>query len=199
MWLHESFTTYSEAVYVEGIWGKLKAVEYINYHSKNVRNKQPMRGPDGVNFDDHGTEIYYKGSLMLNTLRFCINDDLLWWMMIKTFALRYRQSNVTTDDFINLVNETTKKDYTPFFDQYLNYAKLPVFEYSLTKKGKGHILRYRWLADAEGFNMPLDVGGSEKPIRIYPTTNWQTLKIPRGAFEKFSIARNRFYIDVKPL
>ncbi|MEI2419430.1 hypothetical protein V6O07_04090, partial [Arthrospira platensis SPKY2] len=77
-WIHESFTTYAESVYVECRWGYEKASTYINGQRLLVENKRKMLGPKGVNFKAGNGDIYYKGALILHTLRHKLNDDALW-------------------------------------------------------------------------------------------------------------------------
>src|SRR5690606_29825238 len=50
MWIHESFTTYSESVFVECQFGYQKAMEYINGQKGMVSNQKPVVGQFGVNF-----------------------------------------------------------------------------------------------------------------------------------------------------
>ena len=81
MWIHEGFTMYSENVFLECQFGKEKAEKYINGIQQNVMNDKPIIGPYGVNKEGSG-DMYYKGALMLNTIRNIVNDDLKWWRLI---------------------------------------------------------------------------------------------------------------------
>ena len=82
MWIHESFCTYSEALYVEYMYNYKEAIRYLNFQRNFVENRKPILGPMNVNFDgwDH-SDHYYKGALILNTLRSSINDDkkMVWF------------------------------------------------------------------------------------------------------------------------
>ena len=78
LWIHEGFCTYSESVYVEGMYGKSKAQEYINAKKSTVSNKSPIRGVVGVNNEGDG-DMYNKGMLILNTLRHIVKNDSLWF------------------------------------------------------------------------------------------------------------------------
>lgn len=50
LWIHEGFCTYTEALYVEGMYGKKKAQEYINAKKKSsIQNKAPIQGIYNVN------------------------------------------------------------------------------------------------------------------------------------------------------
>src|SRR5690554_5996724 len=78
MWIHEAFTSYAEAVYVECRWGKEKALEYlIGLQKTMISNEQAIIGDYGVN-KEGSVDMYYKGANMLNTIRSVINDDEKW-------------------------------------------------------------------------------------------------------------------------
>ncbi|MEM6380345.1 MAG: M1 family metallopeptidase, partial [Bacteroidota bacterium] len=126
MWIHESFTTYMEAIYVECTQGYEKSVEYLNAFRGYIANKEPILGPDNVNWEDweHG-DHYYKGMWMLHTLRHTLGDESTWYDLLKGFYQKHKISNVVSEDFYTFVNEFTKKDYDPFFEQYLQYTKVP--------------------------------------------------------------------------
>ena len=51
MWIHESFCTYTEALYVECMYDYSEAVRYLNYQRNFIDNKKPIISPLDVNFD----------------------------------------------------------------------------------------------------------------------------------------------------
>src|SRR5690606_37617017 len=61
MWVHEGFTTYAEAVYVECRWGKEAALEYLFGLRKIIQNNTPIIGDYGVN-DEGSGDMYAKGA-----------------------------------------------------------------------------------------------------------------------------------------
>ena len=50
LWIHESFTTYLETMYMEKTQGYEKAMKYIYSQKFRILNKVPIVGPLGVNF-----------------------------------------------------------------------------------------------------------------------------------------------------
>ncbi|PHK22953.1 peptidase M1 [Nostoc linckia z15] len=168
MWVHEAFTTYSESVYVECRWGYDKALEYINGQSRAIRNDRPVIGIFGVNKEGSG-DMYFKGTLMLNTIRHIIDNDDKWWAMLLKFSKTYKKSIVTGDEVVQFFNRESGINLSPVFNQYLRYTTLPVLE--LRKKGKR--LEYRWTTDEPEFKMPVDIYISGAKTRIVPTRYWQ--------------------------
>jgi aminopeptidase N len=180
LWIHESFCTYAEAVYVECKWNYEKAVEYLESQKDNILNMQPVVGPRDVNFNDFGSsDMYYKGAWMLHSLRGFVNDDNLWWATIKSFAESFKYKVTNTDEVIKWFNQKLGADYTAFFRQYLYQSARPTFEYTLKKKGKGTVMAYRWNAKEAGFNLPIDVlTGEKQGVRIHPTSVTQKITLP---------------------
>lgn len=138
--------------------------------------------------------MYFKGTLMLNTIRHIIDDDAKWWAMLLKFAETYKKQIVTGQQVIGFFNRESGLDLTPVFNQYLHYTSIPVLE--LRKKGKH--LQYRWSADEPGFNMPMDIFISGAKTRIVPTHNWQKAG-PIKSVTEIEADTQKFLIRVKKL
>ncbi len=179
MWLHESFTTYAEALYVECTHSVDRAQTYLNNQRKNIKNQHPMIGPLGVNYDQPDTDIYYKGTWMLHTLRHAVSNDKAWFGALKALCTKKRLSVVTTDEVIDLLTAETKTDLRPLMNQYLRAAALPVLEYqTIQKNDRETELRCRWVADSDGFNLPVKVRfGFGQWQTVRPTREWQTIPL----------------------
>jgi aminopeptidase N len=196
MWIHESFGAYAEALFVECQYGYTEALKYINGKRSNVGNRAPIIGVFNVNREG-SPDMYDKGQLVLNTLRSVVNNDSLWFVLLRGLMERFRMQTVTGEAVCSYVNERTGRDFSPFFEQYLRHAKIPLLEVSTWKKGSDVTARYRWKADVKEFSMPLRVTtGKGTWGWITPTTDWQTMSIGGLAPEEFAIDKDRFYVDV---
>ncbi|HYV38089.1 MAG TPA: M1 family metallopeptidase [Gemmataceae bacterium] len=192
MWIHEGWTTYLEALYVEYHWGKADGLKYLNGYQKKVANKQPIVVKRGVN-KSPSQDQYFKGALFLNTLRSVVDDDKAWWKLLRGFYDTYKYQAIMTEDIVEYFNKHTGKNLTPIFDQYLRRAALPVLELKFDS-AKGEV-DYRWKADEKAFAMPIRVGTTDNWQIITPTTTWQTLKTPLTK-DKLQVATNLYYIGV---
>jgi aminopeptidase N len=193
MWIHESFGAYAEALYVEYNWGRKASLDYINAKKQNVRNKRPIIGPYNVNHSGDG-DMYDKGQLVLNTLRDVINNDSIWFSILKGIQKKYYHQIVTADDITSYINNATGTDYNYFFDQYLRYPDIPEFFAFVTQKGNETVVMYKWNADVKDFHMPIKVTTSKDKFEfIYPTEKWQMLKLNNLDPEDFKIAKDLFY------
>jgi len=202
MWIHESFTTYMEALYVECAYSYKDAIRYLNSQRSFIRNEEPILGPKNVNWEDWGgSDHYFKGAWMLHTLRHAINDDEVWFDLLKSFHQKNAISNVTTEDFVQHVNRCTKQDYTAFFEQYLVYPDIPTLEYAIKKVDKNVLeVRYRWQADVTNFKMPVLMGKEGDYVQVFPITGeWRATRLEGLTSKDFQVARELFYINAKQM
>ena len=199
MWIHESFGAYAEALYVEYNWGHEAALDYINGKRQNIKNDKPIIGPYDVN-QEGSADMYDKGQIVLNTLRDVIDNDTLWFSILKGIQHKFYHQTVTAADITDYINQRTGTDFNYFFDQYLRYPTIPVFDAVVTQKGDVTILKYRREADVPGFHMPIKVTTAPgKYSFIYPTSDWQALSLAKLDPADFKVADRLYYCgqDIK--
>lgn len=200
MWIHETFTTYAEALYIECSDDYATAIDYLLTQKTKIQNKQPILGPMGVNYDGwEDADMYYKGTWMLHSMRNTLNNDTLWLETIKALYQYFAYSHVSTADIIDFMTTNTGYDLKPIFDLFLSFTVVPRLEYRVRKeKGKKYVLSYRWNTPLEGFNMGMKfTDGREKPTMIYPTSSWQSIVIENPKTLKFR--EDLFYFEARVL
>lgn len=170
MWVHESFTNYSENLYVEYHFGKQAGSEYVLGTRRSIRNDRPIVGLYDVNYAGSG-DMYPKGGNMLHTLRQWVNDDEKWRGLLRSMNKDFWHQTVSGAQIEEYMIEKTGLDLRPFFDQYLRDVRVPILEYYVT----GRELTYRWINCIPRFNMPLKVTISGKEHLLTPSARWTTL------------------------
>jgi aminopeptidase N len=191
MWIHEGFTMYSENVFLECQFGKEKAEQYLNGMPENVKNDKPIIGVFGVNKEGSG-DMYYKGALMINTIRNIINDDQKWWRIIYKYSETFRHKIIDTETVINFFNKESSLDLTPIFNQYLRYKNIPKLDLKIIKKR----LEYQWKTEVENFNMPIDIKVKNEIIRLFPTNKFQKSSFKLKKLKELEVLTNKFFINV---
>ena len=189
VWIHEGMAVYSEAMFIEQELGYNVMIDFMQ-RKRRMQNISPIVGPENHNYWAFG-DSYNKGAWALHTLRHVVDNDQLWWEIIKTFAIENAKSNVDTKDFITHVENKTKINLNYFFEQYFFDKRVPILEYFQ----EGNELHYRWANTLINFVMPINVeiNGLEK--RLYPNAEKQTLNI-----DKYSVVHVKdwqFLIDKK--
>jgi len=192
MWIHEGWTTYLESLYVEYRWGKDDAIKYLNGDKSKVKNQGPIIEERGVNAEPTQDQ-YFKGALMINTLRSVVNDDAKWWALLHGFYQHFKYQNIMTEDVVSYFNQQTGMNLTPIFNQYLWHKDIPRLEL-LFGEAPGMVM-YKWRADEEDFAMPVRVGKLEHWLIIHPTTKWQCMRTPLTK-DEFQVATDLYYVDV---
>ena len=192
MWIHEGWTTYLESLYVEYRWGKADAIKYLSGYRPKIYNLRPIVAERGVNAEPTEDQ-YFKGALMLNTLRSVVDDDAKWWTLLYNFYQQFKYRNITTDDVVSYFNRQTGMNLTSIFDQYLRHTQIPRLEL-LFGEAPGMVM-YKWSADEEDFSMPVRVGSPDHWQIIRPTTNWQSMQTSLSK-DEFAVATDFYYVDV---
>lgn len=188
MWIHESFTTYSENLFVEYHYNKAAGHEYIRGQRTNIRNKSPIIGT--YNADRSGSsDMYDKGANMLHTIRQIVDNDILWRDILRGLGKDFFHQVVTTQQVEQYLIDKSGKDLSSVFDQYLRDYRLPALEYFIKDKK----VMVRWTNTIDHFAMPIKVSLDGTERWITPTTKWQSIKVKK-ANPSFKINKN-FYIS----
>ena len=190
MWIHESFTNYSETLFTDYYYGTKAGNEYVIGTRKRIENKTPIIGPYGVNKEGSG-DMYYKGGNMLHNIRQVINNDKKFRQILHGLNKTFYHQTVTSTQIENYINKKSKIDFSKVFDQYLRTTKVPVLEY----KTDGYTLKYRYTNCVQGFNMPLKITFKNTQW-IKPTEEWKTLSMYPEGDHTFSVDEN-FYVIAK--
>jgi aminopeptidase N len=170
MWIHESFTCYSENLFVEYFYGKQAGAEYVRGLRENIDNDKPIIGKYNVNNEGSG-DMYRKGANMLHTLRQIVNNDEKWRTILRGLNSTFYHQTVTSKQIEDYLSTQIGINLESFFNQYLRDSTIPTFEYYL----KNHNLVYRWTNCVVGFNMPLKITLNGKDQWIKPQSEWTSL------------------------
>jgi aminopeptidase N len=198
LWINEAFATYAEMVYLEDRFGREKAEQYLLSQRRRILNKRPMLGPMEVNYRNaEDSDIYFKGSWMLHSLRNTVDNDSLWFATLYDYATEHRLSILTTEQVVSFFNQKLGSDYSYHFNQYLKHAALPVLEWKIKGKKKNTQLVYRWDAAEEDFRMPIHLKMKGKKLRLTPSTEWQSFSRSRLKANDIELSTMDFLFEVK--
>lgn len=184
-WIHESFQSFMDALYKERLKGGrelfIKSLPGRIKNTKNIKAVAPreprttvemyMLPPDYTKSD---SDIYGKGALVLNTLRFYLGDEAFFKALRRmTYPepKMERMTNgkqtrlVTTDDFLRIAEHHSGKKLGWFFELYLRQPALP----KLNAEVKQNQLFLSWeTPNNMSFPMPVEVkiGGVIKRVEL---------------------------------
>lgn len=190
MWIHESFTNYSENLFVEYFFTQKEAEDYVIGCRKNVRNDIPIIGTYGVNNSGSG-DMYYKGGNMLHTIRHCIDNDIKWRKILRGINKKFWHQTVTTQQVEEYVSQESGINFAKVFDQYLRTTKIPVLKYKLN----GNKLEFKFDNCVQGLSMPIKAYVNGRIVRLMVSDQPQTFTAADN-IGHFAVDRN-FYVDTK--
>jgi aminopeptidase N len=192
MWIHESFTNYSETLFTEYYHGKEAGNDYVVGTRKLIGNSRPIIGKYNLNHEGSG-DMYYKGGNMLHTIRQVIDDDALFREVLRGLNRDFYHQTVETAQIEKYMAQKSNKKLGKIFDQYLRNTSIPTLEYKI----EGKNLCYRWTNCIDGFDMPVRISTSETSKQwISPITDWKKQKTKLKTLDSFEIDRN-FYVFKK--
>ncbi|WP_289044324.1 M1 family metallopeptidase [uncultured Olleya sp.] len=190
MWIHESFTAYSESLFLDYYYGTKASADYVIGTRRNIKNDKPLIGYYNVNKEGSG-DMYYKGANMLHTIRQLVNNDEKWRQILRTLNSKFYHQTVTTQQIEDFIIQESGLDLKGFFNQYLRSTKIPELQYSID----GKKLTYKWNNTVKNFVIPIQIEVNGVSQWITPTSKNKTLKL-KTKNAKIVIDRD-FFIETK--
>ena len=141
MWVHESFTNYSESLFLDYHYGTGAANAYVQGLRTRIGNRRPIQSPYRDVGRSGSSDMYYKGSNMLHTLRQWVDDDERWRQILRNLQSTYRHQTVDGAEIEEFLAIATRLDLEPFFDQYLRDTRIPTLEYRFWADRRPQLLR----------------------------------------------------------
>jgi len=186
IWINEGFATYSEYLALQYLESQARADFWMN-DAHQIIKMEPggsvfvpyeLRENEDRIFDYRLT--YKKGAAILHMLRFEVGNDSLFFLTLKNFQNEFKDSVATGLDFKNILEETTGKDFTYFFDQWYFGEGYPIYNINWTQVNDTlniHSIQSTSASVTPLFKMQLDLklnySGGDTLIRIYQNSNDQ--------------------------
>ncbi|MEJ6735511.1 MAG: M1 family metallopeptidase [Flavobacteriales bacterium] len=189
MWIHESFTSYSENLFLNYHFGKKASSEYVIGKRRTILNDRPIVGIYNVHYEG-SEDMYNKGANMLHTLRQRVDNDEKWRAVLRGLNKYFYHQTVTSNQIENYLSKKIGVDLNAFFNQYLRTIKIPIFEYRLSHSG----MEYRYKNVVEDFEMPIKIIVGDKPLWVLPKIEWQKLEM--GQTIRFD---QNFYVNYQEI
>jgi hypothetical protein len=171
--------------------GKEAGATYTLGSRIGIANDRAIIGDYGVNAEGSG-DMYYKGGNMLHMIRQIVDDDEKWRGILRGLNQTFRHQTVTGRQVQEYINAQSGINFDKVFEQYLQTAQIPVFEYRIDKD----TLTYRWTSAVRGFDMPIKVTlKTGEMTLIKPKAAWQKLPVQLANPSEFRVDQN-FYVGV---
>ena len=194
IWLNEGFASYSEAMWMESLYGK---TAYHNY----LASQDPGFFSGSLFVTDSTNEnalfsntVYDKGSWALHMLRGVLGDSL-FFASIRSYATDSSLvfGNATTEDFRDICEAVSGMDLDWYFDEWVYRAGRPNYQYDWKVTGNRPFTTTLTLkqTNAVPYKMPIQIylfgDGLDSTVTV-----WDSL-----AYQQFQFVTNDAPIDVQ--
>lgn len=199
LWIHEGIATYAEALYVEKTKGYTDYINYTYWTGILVGNKKPVIGPKGVYYTNYKDgDVYHKGAMMLHTLRNHLDNDTLFFNILKAFFNEYCYKTASTNDFVRIANQLSQQNLTPFFNHYLYKRYSPMLRWNFdydNATGKD-ILIYKLTGVGSDVKLRIHFKQGDKEFSIIANSELQSMILPyQGKVSVQSNTKNSYVQD----
>ncbi|OYD43194.1 M1 family metallopeptidase [Sphingobacterium cellulitidis] len=191
MWIHESFTNYSEALFIDFFYGKEASQAYVNGNRRGIQNDLPIQGPYNVNKEGSG-DMYNKGGVLHNMIRTMIDNDETWLKLLRGINKEFYHKTVDYNDILNYMSKESGINLAKTFEQYVQKTSIPTLEVIQNSPG---VFMVRWISEVKGFDMPVHIFDKDgKRMLIKPTENFKIMRLEGLTKENFKVDTFNYYI-----
>ncbi|MCT1532051.1 M1 family metallopeptidase [Sphingobacterium daejeonense] len=193
MWIHESFTNYSEALFIDFFYGKEASQAYVNGNRRGIQNDSPIQGPYNVNKEGSG-DMYNKGGVLHNMIRTMIDNDEKWLKILRGLNQVFYHKTVDYNDILGYMSQESGINLDKTFEQYVRRTSIPTLEVIENNPG---VFMIRWNSEVEGFDMPVHIFDKDgKRQLINPTDKFKVMRLEGLTKENFKVDTFNYYIGV---
>ena len=186
LWLSEGFATYMTNVYLENKYGEEILQKRLKADRETVIRFEKRRLTPVVdtgvksNFMQMlNANSYQKGGWVLHMLRRKLGDTL-FWEGIRAYYAKYDGGNANTDDFKNVMAQTSGQNLDQFFNQWLYTAGHPDLQIGWTydDNKKNFTVNIKQNQD-NLFEFPLEISIDGKLQKIAIKEKLTTINVPQ--------------------
>jgi len=190
IWINEGFASYGEYMALEHLTSSMDPRAWMEHAHGRVLNN-----PDGsvyIPFSNAFDEnrifnyalSYKKGAALVHMIRYLIDDDNLFYQLLRAFLSQYQNDVATGEDLMNFLERQTQLDFTAFFDQWYYGKGFPTYNLSWDQRQDSLIVVMEQTpsaGDPSLFTTPVEIG-------VYGSGGRDTLlKVsPRNAKERWA-------------
>lgn len=190
IWVNEGFASYAEYLDLDALESHTSAVNWMYSAHQNALSE--VNGSVYVPKEDSANDnrifsynlTYKKGASIIHMLRYELNNDSLFFKILRQYLSDFKDSVATGKDFIHVVNSLSESDYNWFLDQWYFGVGYPIFD--LTWKYQDNMLTVISNQTSSStqsffkthFDLKLNFNQGDTIIRLYQNEPVTTFHIP---------------------
>lgn len=191
IWINEGFASYAEYLAADALISHQEAQQHMSDFHDYI-----LQEPDGSVFippylaiDENrifdGRLSYKKGAAIIHNLRFEIDNDTVFYKILKQTQIRFKDSTITGMEFKAIAEEISGKNFSDFFNQWYFGEGYPYFNISYWQQNDSLYINVNQFTSTSvtplfkmNFELKVNFNGSDTIAKFYQQTNMQTFKIP---------------------
>jgi len=193
IWINEGFASYMEYIASEHLLGQEAADDWMEKAISIALGEKSgsVYVPEDQVEDEYRLFSYglsyKKGAILLHMIRFILEDDDLFFQVLRTYLSRYRDGVATGEDFRNVLEEQSQMDFSCFFQQWYYGEGYPVFQLFWDQLGDSLEIRIEQTGTAPGktplFQVPFELeiifsDGTTRRVRLMQESNIEESTVP---------------------
>lgn len=167
VWIHEGIATYTEALYVEHLYGREKFLQHMDRNRPADNHRRPLAPREPLTANQALSELnpYARGSWAMHTLRYHLGDEA-FFRLLKRWAYPdsgdFDNTNgrlcriLSTDDMRSEAEKVTGTNLDTFWEVFFREAAYPVLKVVRDNEQTS----FTWQTEK---GIPLDV---DIPVRV---------------------------------
>ena len=128
---------------------------------------------------------YEKGAAIIHTMRFIVNNDTVFFNVLRNFQQTYGSSVATGDDFRNMIASMSGINFTDYFDQWYYGEGYPTYNVIWNQNGNTVNFKLNQQGSMPGitpfFKLPIEIqfnwAGGDTIVRFDQTYNDQIFSV----------------------
>ncbi len=187
IWLNEGFASYSEYLARRYLLPNTASQELTDMHAASKQEVGAVYVTDTANVNRLFSSglTYNKGAAAIRVLHYLLGDSM-FFNVCKTYQTRFANGNASTQDFNDLVNELSGKNYDFYFDQWIYGIGFPAYTSTWNQVNGKFYLKVKQ-ANAHGgglfslpiaFNLQRAIGDTQIVLDI--NTSEHNFELPIG-------------------
>ena len=196
IWINEGFASYSEYLMIEKLptlFTTTPAAYMQTIHNDVMTSLSgSVYVPDASLFDENrifsSRFSYNKGSAIIHTLRFEMQDDNKFFQTLRMFQQQFKDSVATGDDFKAVAETVCGRSFTDFFNQWYYGQGYPTFNVDCSKPGDSIVLKVNQTVSAPSITpffkglheFTINTIEGDTTVRVNMTVNDQVFKFRSG-------------------